>query len=126
MLSLYLWTRPGGAYTLAIQHTALVIIFTMEKKREKKSVNEMSETVHEMEADAPAHHGTSTPGHFDSHLGLLEHSPSYFREERQRPQTLTVWDFRSFCNNNHRLVFDFKMTINDSRRSRVCGEDKRE
>lgn len=53
-------------------------------------VDEMSETVLEMGADVPAHHGTATPGHCDSCLGLLEHSPSHFREERQRARTLTA------------------------------------
>lgn len=83
----------------------------------------MSETVHEMEADVPAHHGTAAPGHFDSHFGMPDHSPSRFKKERQWPRTLAVWDSHSLCNNNHRLVFDSKMTINDSRHSRVCGED---
>lgn len=86
----------------------------------------MSETVHEMEADVPAHHGTAAPGHCDSRLSMPEHSPSLFGKERQGPRTLTVWDSHSLCNNNHRLVFDSKMTINDSLRSRVCGEDSKE
>lgn len=108
----------------SIQHWSSSSLW--ERKKRNEYINEMSETVHEMEADIPAYHETATPGHFDSHLGLLEHSPFHFREERQRPQTLAVWDSRSFCNNNHCLVFDSKMTINDSRRSRVCGDNAKE
>lgn len=122
-------TRPGGGHTLAIQHNSIRHHLHFAKKKKKKIVkqfNEMSETVHEMEADVPAHHGTAAPGHFDSRLSMLEHSPSLFGKERQRPRTLTVWDSHSLCNNNHRLVFDSKMTINDSRHSRVCGEDSKE
>lgn len=85
----------------------------------------MSETVHEMEADVPAHQ-TATRGHFEIHRSLLEQSLSHFREERQRPQTLTLWDSCSLCNNNHHLVFDSKITINDLQHSRVCGEDAKE
>lgn len=107
---------PGGAHTLAMQHWSSSSLWKKKKKKISTLMKCQRRCTRRMQTFLPTV-GTATSGHFDSHLGLPEHSPSHFREERRRPQTLTVWDSRSFCNNNHRLVFDSEMTINDSRRS---------